>query len=67
VKRADLPTKTVLRAVRDHFPNAYEHLVRDYPGKVVIAAFERDIRKGMLDYGTTIARPFLTPKGEANT
>lgn len=63
MKRADLTTKTVLEAVCDHFPYAYEHLVRDYPGKVVLAAFEREYRKGLLEYGVTEARPFLTPEG----
>lgn len=63
MKRSDLTTEAVLTAVRDHFPFAYEHLAEQYPGKVVIAAFEREVRRDRLDYGVSLARPFLTPKG----
>lgn len=63
MKRSDLTTQDVLEAVRDHFPSAYAHLTERFPKKVVIAAFERETRKGLLDFGTTIARPFLTAEG----
>lgn len=63
MKRADLTTQTVLEAVRGHFPLAYEHLAQRYPGKVILAAFEREYRKSRLEYGVSEARPFLTPEG----
>ena len=63
MKRADLTTEVALKAVRDYFPFAYEHLANQYPGKVVIAAFEREVRRDRLEYGVNVTRPFLTPKG----
>jgi hypothetical protein len=67
MKRADLDTVTVLRAVADHFPLAYEHLTATFPAKIVLAAFEREVKAGRLDYGVSLARPFLTSAGEELT
>ena len=63
MKRADLTTEVALKAVRDYFPLAYKHLTKRYPGKIVIAAFEREVRRDRLDYGVNLAYPFLTPTG----
>jgi len=39
--------------------------VEVYPPKLVLAAVERDVRKGLLDYGVSAARPWLTEQGQA--
>lgn len=64
-KRADLTTYTVLFMVGLYGSSAYEELIAwDWPGKVVIRAFERDTARGLLDWGVSPARPFLTPEGQ---
>lgn len=64
MKRADLDTETVLRAVYRHRFQAYEHLCERYPKKVVLAAFEREVDRGNLEYGVSITRPWVTPHGK---
>jgi hypothetical protein len=63
VKRSDLTTSVVLNAVRRFGASAYEVLSSEagyrFPPKVVIAAFQREVKAGRLDYGVSIARPFL--------
>ena len=64
-KRADLPTWWVVRIVSVFGTSAYEAFVAaGFPDKVVVRAFERDIRAGYLDCGVSSSRPFLTPDGE---
>lgn len=62
MKRADLPTRTVLEAVRDGA--AWGTLARHYPPKVVLAALNRELRSGHIEYGTSIASPWLTRAGQ---
>ncbi|MFG2412289.1 hypothetical protein [Streptomyces goshikiensis] len=62
-KRADLSTGEVLRAVAARKFQAFEYLVQKYPAKVVQAAMRRDIQRGLLDYGVSEIRPWLTPLG----
>ncbi|MFE3577861.1 hypothetical protein [Streptomyces vinaceus] len=62
-KRADLPTEVVLHAVAEHEFHAFEHLAAQHPAKVVQAAMRRDIRRGLLEYGVSEIRPWLTPLG----
>lgn len=64
MKRSDLTTREVLSAVRRHRVGAFERLLSKYPEKIIRAAIDRDIRTGMLDYGVTADRPWLTPEGE---
>lgn len=64
-KRSDITTEMVLRAVHEHYMDAYEHLASRFPSKVVIAAFYRDTDRGLIDYGVSVTRPFLTPEGRA--
>ncbi|WP_043193671.1 hypothetical protein [Streptomyces sp. NRRL F-2664] len=63
MKRSDLTTATVLAAVRDHATYAFERLASQYPPKVVQAAFDRDGRKGLLECGVSLQRPWLSPAG----
>lgn len=62
-KRADLATREVLRAVAEHEFRAYEYLAAKYPAKVVEAAMCRDTGAGLLEYGVSGVRPWLTPLG----
>lgn len=65
IKRADLPTWLVLPAVKIHGSRTYEVLTAaGFPDKIVIRAFERDTARGLLDWGVSPARPFLTREGE---
>ncbi|MEU8136096.1 hypothetical protein [Streptodolium elevatio] len=64
-KRADVTTAMVLTAIHEHYMDAYEHLAKRFPPKVVIAAFYRDNDRGLIDYGVSATRPFLTPEGRA--
>jgi hypothetical protein len=61
VKRSDLGTAEVLSAIRDHGSKAFEHLAATYPAKIVRAAFARDGRTGLLDFGVSLDRPWLSP------
>lgn len=63
MKRSDLDTRTVLEAIRQGA--GYGALSDKYPSKVVIAAFERELRARRIDYGTSIASPWLTDEGRA--
>lgn len=66
IKRSDLPTSLILVAVAVHGSRAYDALDEaGWPDKVIIRAFERDVRLGYLDWGVSVARPFLTREGEA--
>lgn len=63
MKRSDLDTRTILEAVRQGAP--YGQLAAHYPSKVVTAALERELRAGHIDYGVSIANPWLTYQGAA--
>ncbi|MFI8278536.1 hypothetical protein ACIGBH_27420 [Streptomyces sp. NPDC085929] len=63
MKRSDLPTTRVLVGIRDHGTHALDELTGTYPIKVVRAAFARDVRRGYIEYGVTLDRPWLTPQG----
>lgn len=63
MKRADLPTAVVLACVHQHGTGAFEVLTATYPIKVVRAAIARDLRRGYIEYGVTLDRPWLTPQG----
>jgi hypothetical protein len=63
VKRSDLPTVVVLAMVKMYQLRTFEVLSTVYPPKIVLAAFDRDVNKGYLEYGTTVARPWLESKG----
>lgn len=64
MKRSDLTTAQVLEAVHTHGFSAFEHLAETYPEKIVQAAFERDVRSGLLEYGVSLGRPWLSPTGK---
>lgn len=59
MKRSDLTTAEVLATVESAGFKAYEILAERYPGKIVLAAFEREVNAGRLDYGVSLARPWL--------
>jgi hypothetical protein len=65
MKRADLTTRMVLAAVEAHGVWAWETLVREYPPKLVLAAYQREVDAGRLNYGVALHRPFLDDKGKA--
>ncbi|MBB4931827.1 hypothetical protein F4561_002647 [Lipingzhangella halophila] len=67
MKRADLDTRTVLAAIRDHGMSAYGHLCATYPEKVVLAAFEREVRAGRTECGVAPHLPWLTRAGRELT
>ena len=65
MKRADLSTLDVLRAIEEHGQIAgHEHLCSLYPAKVVAAAFEREVARGNLDYGVTLRSAWIEPAGK---
>jgi hypothetical protein len=64
MKRSDLTTAEALTAVHQHGYGAFEYLSASYPVKVVRAAFARDDRAGLLEYGVSADRPWLTPAGQ---
>lgn len=64
MKRADLTTYDVLTAVREHRFSAFEQRAEKYPAKVVRAAIARDVGAGLLEYGVSADRPWLSPAGE---
>lgn len=65
LKRSDLTTEEVLRTVCVHGTSAWTMLRRRYPPKIVLAAYQREVDAGRLDYGVSLVRPWLTPKGVA--
>ncbi|MGW1938968.1 hypothetical protein [Streptomyces goshikiensis] len=65
MKRADLPTPAVLDAVSTHGFRAFERLIEQYPVKIVRAAIARDVRTGVLEYGVSADRPWLSPRARA--
>jgi hypothetical protein len=65
MKRSDLSTERLLRAVATYRTSAWGVLTDVFPPKVVLAAIEREVRAGRLEYGVWAGWPWLTPKGEA--
>lgn len=63
MKRSDLDTATLCRAIAKRGMQAWEHLCQHYPRKVVLAAIDRDTRRGYMTWGVAQQRPFLTDKG----
>lgn len=59
MKRSDLTSAEVLETVTRAGFQAYERLAESYPSKVVLAAFEREVNAGRLDYGVSLARPWV--------
>ncbi|MFE2934866.1 hypothetical protein [Streptomyces sp. NPDC059278] len=66
MKRSDVTTAITLTALITHGLRAWEHLTETYPAKVVLAAYEREHRRGNIDYGCTLRLPWITPKGIAH-
>lgn len=62
MQRKDLDTLTVLQAIKEHGASAIDHLLVDYPEKIIIAAYRRDGR--YLYYGVSERRPWIEPEGE---
>lgn len=63
-KRSDVRTGLLLAAVYRYGMDAFEKLCAIWPRKVVLAAIERDTRRGLLSWGVCPQRPFLTEQGE---
>lgn len=64
VKRSDLTTDEVMNAIRQHNRQAWERLTDIYPEKVVLAAFEREVDAGRLEYGVSLKRPWIVEENE---
>lgn len=63
-KRSDLDTGVVLRAVAQYGQiNGYKELCKQFPTKVVDAAFEREVIADRLDYGVTLRSAWIEPAG----
>lgn len=63
VKRSDLTSLDVLQAVAEHGFDAWQKLADRFPVKVVDRAFEREVAAGRLDFGVSLRRCWLEPKG----
>lgn len=59
MKRSDLTTQKVVETIDRWRFRAWEYLCLQYPPKIVYAAFLRDVRKGVLDYGVCVERPWI--------
>jgi len=65
VKRSDLTTEMILRAIDRHGLRAWEALVEHFPAKLVRTALYRENDVGNLDYGVCVERSWITDKGRA--
>jgi len=63
VKRSDLTTEMILRAIDRHGLRAWEALVEDFPAKLVRTALYRENAAGNLDYGVCVERSWMTEQG----
>jgi hypothetical protein len=63
MKRSDLSTRIVLEVVDYWGMHAWERLSEKYPPKLVLAAIEREVTAGRLEYGVSVHRPWLTDSG----
>jgi hypothetical protein len=63
-KRSDVTTRMLLQHIKEHDTYAWEHLCRRFPAKVVLAAYNRDLDRGLLNFGVALRRAFLTDKGK---
>ncbi|MGW2582945.1 hypothetical protein ACWCYZ_16690 [Streptomyces virginiae] len=63
MKRSDLTTTTLLTAIEAHGPGAFAVLTVGYPPKVVHAAYDRDLRRGLLECGVSLRTAWLSPSG----
>jgi len=69
VKRSDLDTVTVLRAIADQeYPGAKvtDLIAAKYPGappKLILAKLDQLAGQGLIEYGVVITRPWLTGAG----
>lgn len=63
-KRSDVQTRILLAAVARYGMDTFDNLCTIWPPKVVLAAIERDTRRGLLSWGVCPQRPFLTSEGE---
>lgn len=64
-KRSDLSTLELCTAVSRLGVFAWEDLIKRFPPKVVLAAIDRDTRRGFVSWGVAQRRPFLEPSGRA--
>ena len=63
-KRSDLSSEMVVAMIHTYAWRAYEVLCETFPCKVVQAAYLRDAGKGLINYGTSLHRPWVDPDGE---
>lgn len=63
-KRSDVPTTVVLSCVYTLGFTAFDVLSETFPAKIVLAAFMRDMSRGLMECGTTETKPWLTPAGK---
>jgi hypothetical protein len=69
MKRSDIPTTAILHGChRFHALNALtclEFIMLKYkaPEKVALAAMERELDRGLIEYGVSLATAWVTSKG----
>ena len=63
MKRSDLSTTELLETVDRYRTAAWGVLTDKYPPKLVLAAIDRDTRRGLLNWGVSPVYPWLTEKG----
>lgn len=63
MKRSDLDSLTLAKAVDKYRGGAWTVLCTRYLPKVILAAIERDVRAGYLNYGVSAASPWLEQAG----
>lgn len=70
-KRSDIPTSMILKICSERFKltlgTRVIHRLLDLtnaPSKVILAALERDVDAGYLEYGVSLNNPWLTEKGK---
>lgn len=61
MKRSNVTTSAVLAAVAER--NRCAALFDQYPEKVVLAALEREDRRGLIECGVSLRTAWLTPAG----
>jgi hypothetical protein len=64
-KRSDLSSRLLLSTFDYWGTSAWYRLTERFPPKLALAAIERDVSRGLLDYGVSPRMAFLTDAGRA--
>lgn len=71
MKRSDITREQILRAVLDYRKHGYSRVtwylehkaLVGAPFKVIWRALEREVKRGLLEYGTSLHSPWVTREG----